>query len=179
MQHFVGPDAMVCVCNSTYCDTVDTPQLQTNQFQLYTSTKSGQRLQLTIANLSNKPFGKETLLIVDSKQKYQEIHGFGGALTDAAALNIRNLSSTAQQKLFEYTIDIIILIKRNNSLEEEKISILLKNKTNNNNSKKIEQKKTARINCIIVHCTLYNYTRHSTFLNKSFSCFGIILISSR
>ncbi|XP_012218746.1 lysosomal acid glucosylceramidase isoform X2 [Linepithema humile] len=96
----VGPDAIVCVCNSTYCDTIDNPQLQANQFQLYTSTKSGQRLQLTIANLSNEPT-KGKLFIVNSREKHQTIHGFGGAMTDAAALNIRTLSNATQQKLLE------------------------------------------------------------------------------
>ncbi|XP_012219375.2 lysosomal acid glucosylceramidase-like [Linepithema humile] len=100
VQRSVRPDAIVCVCNSTYCDTIDEPILQANQFQLYTSTKSGQRLQLTIANFSNES-ANGTLLIVDSKKKYQKIHGFGGALTDAAALNIRTLSNATQRKLLE------------------------------------------------------------------------------
>jgi len=101
VQRSVKSNAIVCVCNSTYCDTIDEPLLQANQFQLYTSTESGQRLQLTIENFSNKS-ANGTLLIVDTKRKYQKIRGFGGALTDAAALNIRTLSNATQQKLLEY-----------------------------------------------------------------------------
>lgn len=47
------------------------------------------------------------VLMVDSSQKYQEIQGFGGAMTDAAALNIKKLSNDTQQVLLEYVIGII------------------------------------------------------------------------
>lgn len=104
VQRSVGPDAIVCVCNSTYCDTIDNSQLLANQFHLYISTKSGQRLQRITANFSHEPMLKahgNHILVVNEKQKYQKIYGFGGALTDSAVLNIRNLSEGAQKKLFE------------------------------------------------------------------------------
>jgi O-glycosyl hydrolase len=74
---------------------------------MYTSTKSGQRLQLTIKNFSNES-ANGILLIVDNKRKYQQIFGFGGALTDAVALNIKTLSNATQQKLLEYNIISLI-----------------------------------------------------------------------
>jgi len=112
IQRSVGPDAIVCVCNSTYCDTLDELPLQANQFQLYTSTISGERLQLTTGNFFNDSLetSNETRFTVDPNQKHQEIFGFGGALTDAAALNIRTLSNATQQKLLEY-YNIIDFVK--------------------------------------------------------------------
>lgn len=47
------------------------------------------------------------VLTVDSSQTYQEIQGFGGAMTDATALNIKKLSNGTQQVLLEYVIGII------------------------------------------------------------------------
>ena len=104
IQRSFGPDAIVCVCNSTYCDTIDNPKLQTGQFQLYTSTKSGERLQLTVKNFEthSQPING-TLLVINSNRKYQKIHGFGGTLTDSTALNIKSLSSATQRNLLKYS----------------------------------------------------------------------------
>lgn len=106
MSRIVGPNAIVCVCNSTYCDAYRRPQLQADQFQMYTSTMNGERLRLTIGNFSAESVNG-TLFTVDSKQIYQRILGFGGALTDAVSLNIRTLSNATQQNLLKYVIDII------------------------------------------------------------------------
>lgn len=54
------------------------------------------------------------LLTLDNNQKYQEIFGFGGAMTDAAALNIRTLSNETQNRLFEYVVDIYIFKNSDN-----------------------------------------------------------------
>ncbi|XP_012528783.1 lysosomal acid glucosylceramidase isoform X2 [Monomorium pharaonis] len=97
-----GEDSIVCVCNSTYCDSISEPQLQENQILWYTSTKDGKRMQSSIINFSNKNKSENDLvLIVNSSQKYQKIFGFGGAMTDAAALNIRSLSIESQRLLLE------------------------------------------------------------------------------
>ncbi|XP_012218818.2 lysosomal acid glucosylceramidase-like [Linepithema humile] len=100
VQRLVGPNAIVCVCNSTYCDALHKPKLQAGQFQFYTSTKNGERLQLTIGNFSTETING-TLLTVNSSQKDQEIFGFGAAMTDSVALNLRALSNNTQQKLLE------------------------------------------------------------------------------
>lgn len=98
-----GKDFIVCVCNSTYCDTISEPTLQQNQFLWYTSTQNGKRMELSVNNFSaqNEP-EDGVLLIVDSSQTFQKIQGFGGAMTDAAAINIRSLSNETQFKLLEY-----------------------------------------------------------------------------
>lgn len=38
-------------------------------------------------------------LTIDPHQKYQKIKGFGGAMTDAAAINILSLSAATQDQL--------------------------------------------------------------------------------
>lgn len=106
MRRSFGPGAIVCVCNSTYCDEIYKSELQTGQFQLYTSTKNGERLQFTVANFSTKSMS-ETLLIVNNSQQYHEIYGFGGQMSDATVLSLKSLSNETQQKLLEYVIAII------------------------------------------------------------------------
>lgn len=68
-------------------------------------------MEYTINNFSikneHKNESKATVLILDRNQKYQQILGFGGAMTDAAALNIKTLSDEAQQQLLKYVIDFI------------------------------------------------------------------------
>jgi O-glycosyl hydrolase len=80
--------------------------LQAGQFLRYTSTKDGQRLQLTVDSFSSNNDENESVLLVDRDKKYQMINGFGGAITDAVALNLRTLSNKTQQQLLKYVIDI-------------------------------------------------------------------------
>ncbi|XP_032687300.1 lysosomal acid glucosylceramidase [Odontomachus brunneus] len=104
VQREVGPKAIVCVCNSTYCDFTSDIQVQENQFVWYTSTRNGERLQKSVANYSksiSEPVSSDVILIADSSIKFQKIFGFGGAMTDAAALNIRTLSTATQKNLIE------------------------------------------------------------------------------
>lgn len=53
-----------------------------------------------------KPF-KKTLfrlgkIIINRREKYQEILGFGGAVTDSACLNILKLTKKASDNLMRY-----------------------------------------------------------------------------
>ncbi|KYN23063.1 Glucosylceramidase [Trachymyrmex cornetzi] len=97
-----GNNFIVCVCNSTYCDTVSKENLQENQLLYYTSTEDGKRMQLSVMNFTAKNESETGLVLtVDNNQKFQKIQGFGGAMTDAAALNIRSLSNKTQQILLE------------------------------------------------------------------------------
>lgn len=41
----------------------------------------------------------DTVLNIDTSKKYQSILGFGGAFTDSAGINIKNLSEAAQDQL--------------------------------------------------------------------------------
>lgn len=100
VQQWITEERMVCVCNSSYCDDIDDAQISSQQYAQYTSSKSGKRFQLSIENFSTYS-ENNIVLTVDSKLKYQDIHGFGGAMTDSAALNIRTLSNETQSKLLE------------------------------------------------------------------------------
>jgi len=102
-----GHGSVVCVCNSTYCDniTTSTPTSPKDVY-IYTSTKTGRRFNFTSVskyNQNNQQDSQEeenvvTITISDSEE-YQDIKGFGGALTDSAAINIRSLSSSTQKHL--------------------------------------------------------------------------------
>lgn len=97
-RHF-GDSSIVCVCNSTYCDSTPETNLEAGRFLWYSSTKSGQRMELTVGRIGNHSSSSRTITI-DHKSRYQDIKGFGGAFTDAAGINIRNLSEATQEQLF-------------------------------------------------------------------------------
>ncbi|XP_011881411.1 PREDICTED: glucosylceramidase-like [Vollenhovia emeryi] len=95
-------DGYYCVCNEVYCD--ETPDaikpLNPSEYVLITSSKSGLFFHVSKGTFDNKktgdPLGKIT---VDQKDVYQEIFGFGGAVTDAAAINIHKLTYEASEYL--------------------------------------------------------------------------------
>ncbi|XP_029161310.1 lysosomal acid glucosylceramidase-like [Nylanderia fulva] len=102
-QRSCGDTGYVCVCNSTYCDTIEVPQkLQQDEFLWYFSTKDGKILEYSINKFSVENEAKNNcVLTLNSNKKYQQISGFGGGLTDSVALNIKSLSNDTQDKLLE------------------------------------------------------------------------------
>lgn len=133
---------MVCVCNATYCDSLDPLTLPApGTFTRYESTRSGRRMELSLGTIQANRTGTGTpstlhpdpgwgppgtdsrqwsrgsplctdtldslpvfsglLLTLQSDQKFQKVKGFGGAMTDAAALNILALSPPAQNLLLK------------------------------------------------------------------------------
>ncbi|XP_013925461.1 PREDICTED: glucosylceramidase-like [Thamnophis sirtalis] len=98
----LGENAMVCVCNATYCDTVDPLSLpEVGNFVKYTTSKEGQRLERSegqIGNASSRTSGG-IFYTYDPSVQHQYVKGFGGALTDSAAINILRLSYGAQNHL--------------------------------------------------------------------------------
>ena len=100
-----GHGSVACVCNQTYCDTINTKiPVPLNSVSVFTSTKSGQRFKFSIKSL--KPIGEigksdELELLIDKSSKFQPIKGFGGALTDSASINIKSLSETTQEMLLQ------------------------------------------------------------------------------
>ncbi|XP_018326581.1 glucosylceramidase-like [Agrilus planipennis] len=90
---------IVCVCNSTYCDTVDPlKQLRKGLYVAYETNKEGLRLEKSVAEYDIRSNGDYELVVNDSKT-YQTIHGFGGSFTDSFAINYLNLSRTTREKL--------------------------------------------------------------------------------
>lgn len=96
--------SVVCVCNATYCDTVTREPLVPNTYVVYSSSQSGLRFnkirgQLKEANYSDT--GCIPTIILNPKVKYQTVEGFGGATTDAAGINWKNLSLPLQKYLID------------------------------------------------------------------------------
>ncbi|XP_061737651.1 lysosomal acid glucosylceramidase [Nerophis ophidion] len=94
-----GHDSVVCECNSTFCDSVGAVVLPAGgHYAAYLSSRQGSRLQASQAPVRLNSTGGLRLTLLPDK-KYQKIRGFGGALTDAAAINILSLSAGAQDQL--------------------------------------------------------------------------------
>ncbi|KAK0134966.1 Glucosylceramidase [Merluccius polli] len=95
-----GHGSVVCECNSTYCDGVGPAAVPPRgRYAAYLSSQAGMRLEEsrgTVVLNSTEPGLRLTIVPF---QKYQRIRGFGGAMTDAAALNIQSLSRGAQDAL--------------------------------------------------------------------------------
>ena len=52
-------------------------------------------------NVESDPLGKIT---INRKNVYQEIYGFGGAVTDSAAINIHDLTLEVSEHLLGYEL---------------------------------------------------------------------------
>ncbi|XP_039972803.1 lysosomal acid glucosylceramidase [Xiphias gladius] len=95
-----GHDSVVCECNSTYCDSVGSVTLPPlGQYSSYLSSMAGSRLEPGQGQAQVNSTGAGLRLTIVPYQKYQKIRGFGGAMTDAAAINILSLSAGAQDQL--------------------------------------------------------------------------------
>ncbi|GMF35790.1 unnamed protein product [Phytophthora lilii] len=92
----------VCVCNATQCDTVANSytSLTTGQVGVYTTSKAGDRFTYKVVNADSTAARSPTYSI-DVSTQYQTMIGFGGAFTDAAAINVYKLSSTLQQMVLD------------------------------------------------------------------------------
>ena len=90
-----GPAGAVCRCNATYCDTIEPLGAVSGASAVFYQTSLGSDTdRLTRHETTFSPsVGSEWQRIeVNATQRYQSIIGFGGALTDAAALNYAALS---------------------------------------------------------------------------------------
>ncbi|CAL1536498.1 unnamed protein product [Lymnaea stagnalis] len=113
VPYIVKSRYIVCVCNSTYCDTVPSAdRVSKGQFIVFTTSQDGFRFNKQILPASNVS-KTNAIYYVKLNETRQTIIGFGGAFTDAAGINIAKLPSEAQDKLInsyyskdgiEYTI---------------------------------------------------------------------------
>ncbi|KAE8288843.1 Glucosylceramidase [Larimichthys crocea] len=95
-----GHGSVVCECNSTYCDSVGSVTLPPlGQYSSYLTSMAGSRLEAGQGRVQVNSTGAALRLTIVPYQKYQKIRGFGGAMTDAAAINILSLSAGAQDQL--------------------------------------------------------------------------------
>ncbi|XP_030147447.4 lysosomal acid glucosylceramidase-like [Taeniopygia guttata] len=95
-----GHGSVVCVCNATYCDTLDPLVLPApGSYVKYESSKAGKRLERSEGKFQHSLHSPGLLLTLDISTLYQHVKGFGGSLSDAAAMNILKLSQPAQDNL--------------------------------------------------------------------------------
>ncbi|VDO66438.1 unnamed protein product [Heligmosomoides polygyrus] len=100
----LGKNLVVCVCNSTYCDDVESVgDLRPGQAVEYYSDQSGSRLEKSNLRQSNQDSGvsSSVLLTIDLRTTYQKMLGFGGAFTDSAGINLRTLPTSMQDSILE------------------------------------------------------------------------------
>ncbi|KAM8794321.1 lysosomal acid glucosylceramidase-like [Eudromia elegans] len=92
---------MVCVCNATYCDAPEPPALPPpGAYVKYESSKAGKRLERSQGTFGPRlPRAPGLVLTLDPTRRYQMVKGFGGSVTDAAAINILALPERAQEHL--------------------------------------------------------------------------------
>ncbi|RWS19023.1 glucosylceramidase-like protein, partial [Leptotrombidium deliense] len=99
---------IVCVCNSTYCDSLQPFSLKPGIVNSIKSSKSGKRFEKS--EISFKPEstykGTDRLtsyidVTINREKRYQSIIGFGGAFTDSATLNIQSLPKNLSERLIK------------------------------------------------------------------------------
>uniref|UniRef100_A0A2K5K374 Glucosylceramidase n=1 Tax=Colobus angolensis palliatus TaxID=336983 RepID=A0A2K5K374_COLAP len=96
-------NSVVCVCNATYCDSLDPLTFPARgTFSHYESTRSGRRMKLSTGTIqANRTGTGNHYTLHPPGQKSQKAKGFGGAMTNAASLNIFALSPPAQNLLLK------------------------------------------------------------------------------
>ncbi|KAK4807563.1 hypothetical protein QYF61_003352 [Mycteria americana] len=95
-----GHGSLVCACNATYCDTLDPVVLPApGTYVKYESSKAGKRLERSEGSFQRNTKTPDFHLTLDTAQRYQKVKGFGGSVTDSAAINIQSLSKDAQNHL--------------------------------------------------------------------------------
>ncbi|GAB1605193.1 lysosomal acid glucosylceramidase isoform X1 [Argonauta hians] len=93
-------DSFVCVCNSTYCDTV--PNIGKVAVGHYAVVVTDQKKhRLTNCTGSFKKSNDTSPMLINYKKTYQKIIGFGGAFTDSTGINVLSLPKPAQKKLLQ------------------------------------------------------------------------------
>ncbi|XP_034827997.1 lysosomal acid glucosylceramidase-like [Maniola hyperantus] len=97
----IEKQSVVCVCNSTYCDDVIRNHPAYGTFVIYTSSQSGLRFKKSVGHWSDNLTSSKTTLYLDPSKQYQRIEGFGGSVTDSAAINWRSLSPVLQDYLIK------------------------------------------------------------------------------
>ncbi|XP_060523687.1 putative glucosylceramidase 4 [Cylas formicarius] len=94
-------DGTVCVCNSTYCDSI--PELldqQSGQYQLYFTSKEHLGFQSNNESFSKSGFTSSYAITIPSVTAVgRKIEGFGCSFTDAVGENIVSLPKAIQDNL--------------------------------------------------------------------------------
>lgn len=92
----------VCVCNSTYCDTV--PKLgiiSKENVKIYWTSSEKPGFNVKEQKFTNAKQPSVISMVINPANTYQKILGFGGAFTDSNGHNINMLPEGARKKLME------------------------------------------------------------------------------
>ncbi|EPB74230.1 O-Glycosyl hydrolase family 30 [Ancylostoma ceylanicum] len=97
-----GKNQVVCVCNTTYCDNVESlGDLRPGQAVLYYSNEAGRRLEKSNLKQTANRAENSLLLTLDSRTTFQKMLGFGGAFTDSSGINLQTLPKSMQDSMLE------------------------------------------------------------------------------
>lgn len=95
-------EGFVCVCNSTYCDSLpDIDNVTSGTYVQFSTSKSGKFFEKSTGKITSDKTRNPLTINVNPRRMHQKIMGFGGAFTDSSGINIAQLPSQAQQKLMD------------------------------------------------------------------------------
>lgn len=98
-----GKGSIVCVCNSSYCDSFEPIESKGGKDKIHVieSNKIGLRFKHSIIPPDSRDDKNKKVIdiILDSKELYQEIKGFGAAFTDAAAETSMSLGQVTAENI--------------------------------------------------------------------------------
>ncbi|RLN26771.1 hypothetical protein BBJ28_00023922 [Nothophytophthora sp. Chile5] len=92
----------VCVCSEATCDTIYNGHLYLSGTEagVFTTSKAGDRLTFSTVDVESVA-NDAADYVIDTSTTYQSINGFGGAFTDASAINVYLLDSGLQDILVD------------------------------------------------------------------------------
>jgi glucosylceramidase len=92
----------VCVCSEATCDTIYNGHLHLSGSEagVFSTTKAGDRLAFSTVDMTTAA-NDAADFVIDTTTTYQSIIGFGGAFTDASAINVDLLDSGLQDILVD------------------------------------------------------------------------------
>ncbi|XP_029646236.1 lysosomal acid glucosylceramidase [Octopus sinensis] len=94
--------SFVCVCNSTYCDTVpNIEKLDIGRYVVIVTDKRNFRLSNCTGSFKKSKIEDASPMSINYNKTFQKIIGFGGAFTDATGINVVSLPKKAQEKLLQ------------------------------------------------------------------------------
>ena len=99
-----GPAGALCRCNATYCDTiapVGNPLGPAVVFYQTSLKNDTDRLTRRVTTFEPTQGSEWQHIEVNASQRYQTMIGFGGALTDAAAINYQAMPATIRQHVMD------------------------------------------------------------------------------
>ncbi|XP_058057190.1 lysosomal acid glucosylceramidase-like [Anopheles bellator] len=95
----------VCVCNVTYCDTLEFVEPSVDgSYVLVSSSSAGLRFAVgegSFSNATSKPsIRADASITINLQRKFQTVEGFGGAFTGAVSYNLAKLRAPLRDSLY-------------------------------------------------------------------------------